>query len=460
MSEQIVPPHSIEAERSVLGAIMLDNRVLDEVSQRVTPVDFYRADHRLIYSTMLAHSEQEKPCDAVTLCETLDAQGKLSAAGDLLYVGALARDCPTAANAIAYADIVRERAMLRQVLQTAADLMRAATDRDSLDAIIERAQESVLSLTAKPRRGDVQHITERAGDWIDDLDARLHSVDGITGTPTRFTDLDRLTSGMADADLWILAARPSMGKSALAVNLALNVAQHKPVMMFSLEMSNNQLLNRAVAKLGKIPLEHLRHPKELNEEGWQKITASIRELRQRQFYVDETPGLSVSDMLARARKQKAKTGLCLVIVDHLQLVDSQGESETAKITAVSRGLKRLAKALNCPVLALAQLNRNLELRHNKRPQLSDLRQSGAIEEDADNIIFLYRESYYRPDFMCKGVAELDVAKQRNGPLGKVYLNWDNTISQFLNCDHDTIRDYQQELSDYSRPTEIKKGYRF
>ncbi len=447
-----VPPHSMAAECSVLGACVLDNRALSEVADLVTADDFYAASHRLLFSAMLELEMAGKPFDAVTLAERLSAQGRLEAAGGLAYIAEMARDTPTAENARAYAGVVRDRASLRRLMLAGGEIVDMAFGpvRGEVSEILDQAAQRVLDVGDKRSGRGPQPIIQALPAWLDDLQRRADSGNGMVGISTGLSDLDALTCGMAPGDLWILAARPSMGKTSLACRIAesLAVKGQIPVLVFSLEMSASQLMDRHIASLARVPLDSIRHAK-LDREQWSAVTGAGAALKGARLFIDDEPALSVTDMRARARRVKQRHGLGLVVVDHMQLVAERAENRTQEITRISGGLKAMAKSLNIPVLALSQLNRGVEQRANKRPGMADLRESGSIEQDADTIAFLYREGRYNQDFQIPGIAELNIEKQRNGPLGQVLLTWLPERSAFVNCDTESQEMYRDAIREAS-----------
>lgn len=444
-----VPPHSIEAERAVLGALLLDNRVLAEIANFLRADDFYRRDHRLIFGSILACDAAGKPYDAVTLADFLEARKELDAAGGLAYLAEMARDTPTPENAAAYARVVHARAVRRALIRTGADLIDLGYHGgDDVEDDLDAAQAMVLAISDSASASDAKPIVEAFSGWLDETQRRTESGDGLLGVATGFHDLDELTCGMEAGDLWVLGARPSVGKSALALNIAehLTLKLDKPVLYFSLEMSMRQLLVRSLSNLARVPHDALRHVR-LDTEQWNRITAAGARLNQARLFVDDTPAQSTVQMRAAARRVKQRHGLALIVVDHMHLVAAKAENRTQELTQISRDLKALAKALNVPVLALAQLNRGVETRAEKRPTLADLRECGAIEQDADVITFLYREGRYNKGFTCPGVAELNIDKQRSGPTGQVLLAFNSEYSRFNDLAPAGATEYRAALKD-------------
>ncbi len=435
-----VPPHSVEAEQALLGGLMLDAAAWDQVGDRVSAADFYRQDHRLIFEAVATLIERSQPCDAVTLSGHLESQGVLDQAGGLAYLGTLARDTPTAANIRAYADIVRERSVLRQLITAGNMIVGSALETEGREAreVIEEAERAVFEIAERGARGKmgfvlVKSVLKAVTDRIDSL---YHSDGKMTGISTGFRKLDEMTSGLQPGDLIIVAGRPSMGKTTLAVNMAENAAlgAGKSAAIFSMEMSAEALTLRMISSLGRIDQSRLRSGK-LHEEDWPRIDSAMTQLSGAKLYVDETPGLTPTEIRARARRLKRERGgLDLIVVDYIQLMQVAGTSENraTEISEISRSLKALARELNVPVIALSQLNRGVEQRVEKKPVMSDLRESGALEQDADVILLIYREEQYDKNTTRKGIADIIIAKQRNGPTGEVQLTFLGEYTKFEN----------------------------
>lgn len=434
-----VPPHSVEAEQAVLGALMLDNSSWDQIADRLSDGDFYRRDHQIIFRTLAALSERGDPCDAVTVSEHLEQIAELEDAGGLAYLGALAKDTPSAANVRAYADIVRERSVLRQLIRIGNELTESAFAPDGRDSkeLIEEAEKRVFKIAEQGSRGrnsysPIKTLLRTAVDRIDEL---IHRDESITGVPSGLDKFDELTSGLQPSDLIILAARPSMGKTSLAMNFAEHAAIHakKSVAIFSMEMSGEQLAMRMISSLGRVDQSKVRTGK-ISEEDWPRITSAVHLMSEAPIFIDDTPALTPTELRARCRRIKREHDLGLVVVDYLQLMQVGGsvENRTNEISEISRGLKALAKELNVPVIALSQLNRNLEQRPDKRPKMSDLRESGSIEQDADVIAFIYRDEVYNPETPHKGMAEIIIEKHRNGPTGKIVATFLGSFTRFEN----------------------------
>ncbi len=434
-----VLPHSLDAEQSVLGGLMLDNRAFDNVADKITEKDFYRQENQLIYRTMARLVEQSKPLDVLTVSEALREVHELEQVGGEVYLFSLANNTPTAANITAYADIVRERSVLRQMIQAANDIANDAFNPQgrSITELLDSAERTVFSISEQGARGDGPvNIKSYLAKTMDRIDTLFHSNNPITGVPTGYHDLDDMTSGLQDSDLVIVAGRPSMGKTTLAMNIAENVAikSRLPVLIFSMEMPGEAIVMRLLSSLCRIDQLRIRTGK-LTDEDWPRISSTVSMLSEAPLYIDDTAGISPAEMRARARRLAKEHGkLGLIVVDYLQLMQVPGNNEnrTAEISEISRSLKGLAKELSVPVIALSQLNRGLEQRADKRPVMSDLRESGAIEQDADLIVFIYRDEVYNENSAEKGTAEIIIAKQRNGPIGKVRLTFMGQYTCFEN----------------------------
>jgi replicative DNA helicase len=437
-----IPPHSIEGESSVLGGLLLDNGAWDRVGDLLTDEDFYRYEHKLIYAAVGALINATKPADVITVYEHLQNQGKAEDVGGLSYLNSLAQYVPSASNIRRYAEIVRERSILRKLVAASDEIATNAFNPQgkAVAMILDEAEQKIFNIGEQGSRmkQGFQSMDTLVVSLLDRVTEMSENPNDITGVPTGFYDLDRLTSGFQAGDLVILAARPSMGKTALAINIAEHVALHEglPVAVFSMEMGASQLAVRIVGSIGRIDQTHLRTGT-LTDEEWPRLTEAIEKLRNISLHIDETPGLTVSELRANARRLARQCGkLGLIVVDYLQLMSvSSSMSEENRATAVgeiSRGLKMLAKELQCPVIALSQLSRGVESRTDKRPMMSDLRESGAIEQDADVIMFIYRDDYYDKDSKSPGTAEIIIAKQRNGPTGKIDLVFNKPLTKFDN----------------------------
>jgi replicative DNA helicase len=438
-----VPPHSIDAEQAVLGGLMLDERAWERIADKLEEGDFYRKDHRLIYRAIGDLSNKNMPCDAVTLGEWFDTNGLAEMVGGSSYVIQLANSTPSAANIAAYAEIVREKSVLRQLIDAGTEITGDGFQPEgrSTQEILESAEQKVFRIAESGARGRKGFVAMRSAvkEAFQILHQRYESKGSVTGLATGFTDLDEMTAGLQPSDLIIVAARPSMGKTALAVNMAEYAAikAKKSVAIFSMEMSSSQLAFRLISSLGRINQQHLRTG-DIQEEEWPRVTAAITLLSDAKIFIDDTPALSPAELRARARRLKREHDLGLIVIDYLQLMQVPGnkENRATEISEISRGLKALAKELNIPVIALSQLNRSLEQRTDKRPVMSDLRESGAIEQDADVILFIYRDEVYDKDSPKKGTAEIIIGKQRNGPIGVVNLTFLGQYTKFENFSSD------------------------
>ena len=435
-----IPPNSIQAEQSVLGGLMLDNQTWDSVSDKVVESDFYRRDHRLIFRTIEQLAEKQIPFDVITISEALDAIGELENSGGLSYLGMLAKDTPSAANIVTYANIVRDRSVLRQLIHVGTEIADSAFNTEGRETadLLENAEREVFKIAEQRQRGQGGFATIKSllASAVDKIETLFEQEGSITGAATGFTDFDELTSGLQPADLIIVAGRPSMGKTTIAMNMAENIAikGDKPVAVFSMEMPGDSLAMRMMSSLGRIDQHRIRTGK-LEDDEWPRLTSAINLLAETKLFIDDTPALTPTEVRSRARRLAREHGqLGLIVLDYLQLMQSpsSGDNRVQQISDISRGLKALAKELNVPVVALSQLNRNLEQRPNKRPMMSDLRESGAIEQDADLIVFVYRDEVYNEDSPDKGIAEVIIGKQRNGPLGTVRLTFLGQFTRFEN----------------------------
>ena len=434
-----MPPHSLSAEQAVLGGLMLDNEAWDKVADRVTDEDFYRRDHRLIFRALRDLAAGNKPLDVVTVSQSLKNNQQLDEAGGMAYLGELAQNTPSAANIQAYADIVREHSILRQMVRVGTDIANAAYQPEGRDAgeLLDFAEQQVFRIAEQGREGrkgfqPIKDLLTRAVDRIDQL---FQLDDPITGIPSGFHDFDDKTAGLQPSDLVIVAGRPSMGKTTFAMNLAEHAAikNRSPVAVFSMEMPGEQLAMRMMSSLGRIDQHKVRTGK-LDDDDWPRLTSAVSILAEAPLFIDDTPALTPTELRARARRLKREHDLGMIVIDYLQLMQSPGagDNRAQEISDISRSLKALAKELNVPVIALSQLNRSLEQRPNKRPVMSDLRESGAIEQDADMIVFIYRDEVYNEDSPDKGTAEIIIGKQRNGPIGTSRLTFLGQYTRFEN----------------------------
>lgn len=437
-----IPPHSTEAEQSVLGGLLLDNEAWDRVSERVVAQDFYTRGHRIIFEAIGRLIELGDPVDLVTLTESLEHEQKLDSVGGFVYVAEIMKNTPSAANIAAYAEIVRERAVTRELIAVANEIAEAGFDGQGRPSheLLDFAESKVFKIAeqrANKSEGpeNLHSILEKTVDKIEKLYQQPH--DGVTGVSTGFADLDKMTAGLQPSDLIIVAARPSMGKTTFAMNLAENAAmmQDKPALIFSLEMPSDQIMMRMLASLGRIDQTKIRTG-QLDDEDWARLSSTMGLLIEKgKMFVDDASGLTPTEVRSRARRiARDHGGLSLIMIDYLQLMRVPGLSDnrTLEIAEISRSLKALAKELQVPVIALSQLNRSLEQRADKRPVNSDLRESGSIEQDADLIMFIYRDEVYNDDSPDKGVSEIIIGKQRNGPIGKVRLTFQGQYSRFDN----------------------------
>jgi len=438
-----LPPQAIEAEQSILGSMMLDNRVIDEISSELEVRDFYRNDHQLIYNEIVRLDERGEAADVVTVSESLTHMGEIDQVGGLAYLGALAKNTPNTGNVKSYAKIVRDRAILRRLIESANDIVKKAyqPEGQSPEEILDFA-ESVIFEIAKNNnqaKAGFRKIDGLLAEAVDKIEELFNTKQTVTGVPTGFTDLDKKTSGLQGGDLVVVAGRPSMGKTSFSMNLVEYAAinQNLPVAVFSMEMPGAQLATRLLASLSRVNSSKLRTG-QLDSEDWPKLTSAVGILQDKNIYIDDTPALSPLEVRTRARRLAAEHehGLGLIMLDYLQLMRGNdiggGENRTMEISNITRSLKGLAKELDCPIIVLSQLNRSLEQRPNKRPVMSDLRESGAIEQDADVIMFIYRHEVYEPETDQKGLAEIIIGKQRNGPIGTVRLAWLGEFTRFEN----------------------------
>ena len=439
-----VPPHSTEAEQSVLGGLLLENLAWDKCSDLLTDSDFYRHEHRHIYAAIGSLIASSKPADVITVFEALQSQGKAEDCGGLAYLNALAQSVPSASNVRRYAEIVRERSVLRKLISASDEIATTAFNPQGqpVSQILDEAESRIFRIGEEGSRGGagfqpMDKLVQALIDRVQELEA--NGSEDVTGIRTGFYDLDRMTAGLQKGDLIVLAARPSMGKTAFALNIAEHVAVQEglPVAVFSMEMGASQLALRVVGSLGRIDQQHLRTGR-LRDDEWERLPEAASKLSEAPMFIDETPGLNPAELRARARRLARQYGgtLGLIVIDYLQLMsgssNSSEENRATVLGEISRGMKGLAKELQCPVIALSQLNRSVETRPDKRPMMSDLRESGAIEQDADVIMFIYRDDYYNKDSKEPGVAEIVLAKQRNGPVGTVKLTFLKPLTRFDN----------------------------
>ncbi len=437
-----LPPQNIEAEQSVLGGLMLDNSSWDVVSDRVVEEDFYRKDHRLIFRSIASLAEENKPFDVITLTEWLESRNESENAGGLAYLGTLAKNTPSAANIRHYADIVRERSVLRRLVAASNEITESAfnTEGRGVAEILDHAEQLVFQIAEQGSRNqkgfeDMKTLLSRAVDRIDEL---YNSKGGaVTGISTGFADFDRITTGLQRSDLIIVAGRPAMGKTSFAMNIAEHAAVKggASVAVFSMEMSGEQLATRLISSLGRINANKVRTG-QLEEDDWQYLIKAVEQLKDSRIFIDDTPALTPMELRSRVRRIARTHGLDLVVVDYLQLMQGSGkaasENRATEIAEISRSLKAMAKEMDVPVIALSQLNRSLESRPNRRPVMSDLRESGSIEQDADIIVFIYRDEVYNEESPDRGVAEIILGKQRHGAIGTVKVAFHGEYTRFDN----------------------------
>lgn len=435
-----IPPHSIEAEQSVLGSILLNNHLLEDVAERITEDDFYRPDHRLIFHAISMLKDQSQPYDVVTVSEWLDSHQQLDKAGGLVYLATLAEQIAGVSNIQAYTEIVRKRSVLRRLIQTINGISKDIFNPQdkSNEQILNDAERSVFAISERELRGQRSYhiIKELVVTALDKIDELFKRGNPITGIATGFNGLDEKTAGLQAADLIVIAGRPSMGKTALAINIAEHAAikQKLTIAIFSMEMSGSSLVMRMLSSLARIDQHRIRTG-DLHDRDWPRLTSAVGILKDATIFIDDNPALTVTEIRARCRRiYRERNKLDLIVIDYLQLMQSSSNNENrvTQISEISRSLKAMAKELNIPVIALSQLNRSLEQRPNKRPVMSDLRESGAIEQDADLIMFIYRDEVYNENTADKGKAEILIAKQRNGPIGMVPLTFLNQYTRFEN----------------------------
>jgi replicative DNA helicase len=446
-NELRVPPQNIEAEQSVLGGIMLDNTILNKVVEMLTPENFYKSAHQKIYSAILDLSEKGDPIDIITLNNHLKLKNQLENVGNTAYITFLSSTVPTAANVEYYAKIVREKSLLRRIISASTELAGDAfNETDDVDSFLDHAEQVIFDISQEKITASFYSVKDVIKSSFKTIEQLFHKKQLITGIPTGFADLDKMTSGFQPADLIILAGRPSMGKTALALNILRNSAidHGNTTVIFSLEMSKEQLIMRMLCSEAEVDGSKVRSGY-LSELEWPKLTLAAGTLSEAPIFIDDSPAISVLELRAKCRRLKAEHDLGLIVVDYLQLMKGRGKAESREqeISAISRSLKALAKELSVPVLALSQLNRALEQRPDKRPRLSDLRESGAIEQDADVIGFIYRDEVYKHDTQDKGVAELIIGKQRNGPTGTIKLTFRKDYTKFSDLD-ETHEGYDYE----------------
>lgn len=452
MDQTRIPPHSLEAEQAVLGAIFLKQEAFSTAAERLSPADFYRANHQVIFEAMLTLFEKGDPIDFVSVTSALMAENKEDVAGGAVYLTKLAESAPTAANIEYYSKIVEEKALLRRLIQTSTDIMtQAFTREDEVEDVLDEAERNILAVSGRKNAQAFKSIKDVLIEVYDNIETLHHAENDVTGIPTGYRDLDRMTSGFQRNDLIIIAARPSMGKTAFALNIAQNVATgtDENVAIFSLEMGAEQLVQRMLSAEGNIDSQRLRTGK-LTDNDWTKLTMAMGSLSHAGIYIDDSPGIRVADIRSKCRRLKQEHGLGMIIIDYLQLIqgsENSRENRQQEVSEISRSLKGLARELEVPLIALSQLSRSVEQRQDKRPMMSDLRESGSIEQDADIVGFLYREDYYETE---KDEAagndpdnqniEIIISKQRNGPTGTVELAFVRKINKFIDLEYNIPED--------------------
>src|SRR5690625_3853867 len=443
MDQTRVPPNSLEAEQAVIGAIFLEPEAFSTAAERLTPADFYRTNHQIIFQAMLELFEKGEPIDLITVTTLLTNENKIDAAGGVVYLTQLTESVPTAANIDYYSKIVEEKAILRRLIQTATDIVTQTYAReDEVEELIDEAERNILSFDLRKNAQSFKEIKDVLIEVYDNIEKLHHAENDVTGIPTGYRDLDRMTSGFQKNDLIIIAARPSMGKTAFALNIAQNVATttDENVAIFSLEMGAEQLVQRMLSAEGNIDSQRLRTGK-LTEEDWTKLTMAMGSLSHAGIFIDDSPGIRVADIRSKCRRLKQEHGIGMIIIDYLQLIQGSGsnrENRQQEVSEISRSLKALARELEVPLIALSQLSRSVEQRQDKRPMMSDLRESGSIEQDADIVGFLYREDYYETDKSEESDnqnIEIIISKQRNGPTGTVELAFIRKINKFIDIEY-------------------------
>ena len=440
MWNERTPPHNIEAEQAVIGAIFLDPEAFSTASERLVPADFYRAAHQRIFEVMMKLADKGEPIDIVTVTTALNNANQLEEAGGVSYLSDVARSVPTAANIGYYSKIVEEKSLLRRLIRTATDIVSLSyTKEDEVDEVLDEAERSILEVSGRKNAGAFRSIKDVLIEVYDNIEQLHHNNADVTGLPSGYRDLDRITSGFQPNDFIIIAARPSVGKTAFALNIAQNVAinTEENVAIFSLEMGAEQLVSRMLCAEGNIDAQRLRTGR-LEAEDWGKLTMAMGSLSHAGIYIDDSPGIRVSEIRSKCRRLKQEQGLGMIIIDYLQLIqgsDRSKENRQQEVSEISRSLKALARELNVPLIALSQLSRGVESRQDKRPMMSDLRESGSIEQDADIVGFLYRDDYYDPESEKQNIIEIIISKQRNGPTGTVELAFVKEYNKFVDLDH-------------------------
>ncbi|MCR1833716.1 replicative DNA helicase [Oceanobacillus caeni] len=434
------PPHNMEAEQSVIGAVFLEPEAFSTASEKLVPEDFYRAAHQRIFAAMMKLADRGEPIDVITVTSYLNDAKQLDEVGGVVYLTQLAESVPTAANIEFYCKIVEEKALLRRLIRTATDIVTSSFEKeDDVADVLNDAEKGILEVSSRKNSGAFKSIKDVLIDVYDNIE-RLHQQNGdVTGIPTGFRDLDKITSGFQRNDLIIIAARPSVGKTAFALNVAQSVAVNtdENVAIFSLEMGADQLVQRMLCAEGNIDAQRLRNG-QLEAEDWTKLTMAMGSLSNAGIYIDDSPGIRVSEIRSKCRRLKQEHGLGMILIDYLQLIQgsgNSGENRQQEVSEISRSLKGLARELDVPLIALSQLSRGVESRQDKRPMMSDLRESGSIEQDADIVGFLYRDDYYDKESEKQNIIEIILAKQRNGPVGTVELAFVKEYNKFVDLDH-------------------------
>ncbi|WP_373600144.1 replicative DNA helicase [Paraclostridium bifermentans] len=431
-----IPPHSVESEQSILGSILLDKDAIITVTETIQPEDFYKEAHKIIYECMMKLNNKSEPIDLITLTEELKKQGHLEDVGGISYITSLSTIVPTTSNVKYYADIVKEKSVLRKLIKVSNDILNLGYDSSiKVEDILEKAEKQIFDISQEKSSEDFKSINSVLMDAYDMIEKLYTNKEDITGITTGFEDLNNKTNGLQRTDLILIAARPAMGKTAFSLNLVQNAALKgdASVAVFSLEMSKEQLVQRMLAAQSHVELKKIKNGS-LDENDWPRIIDAMSVLSNANIYIDDTPGIKIGELRSKCRKLKIEKGLDLILIDYLQLMEGDGgnESRQQEISKISRSLKIIAKELNCPVIALSQLSRAPEQRADHRPMLSDLRESGAIEQDADIVMFLYRDEYYHPDSERKNIGEIIIAKNRHGETGSVELVWLGEIQKFAN----------------------------
>lgn len=433
-----IPPQSLEAEQAVLGGVLVDSDALNQIVEIIKASDFYRPAHQSVYEAIVDLYDRSEPIDIITVSEILKDKELLESVGGRSYINDLALSIVTTENIAYYARIIRQKSLLRGLIQAGTEIVCTAYQESEAENAIDRAQQAIFHIAQKGMPDELVHIKDILPTTYEQIEDRFANKGSLMGVPTGFYDLDTMTAGFQKSDLIILAARPSMGKTAFCLNIVTNVGlkAKKPVLMFSLEMSKEQLVQRMLCAEADLDAQKIRTG-EMTEHDFNKLSTAMGSLGDAPIFIDDTPGMSPMELRAKARKVMAENGeLGLIVIDYLQLMEGRtgggGDNRTQEISAISRGLKGIARELSCPVMALSQLSRAVESRQDKKPMLSDLRESGSIEQDADIVMFIYRDEYYNKDTERPGTADIIIAKQRNGPVGEVSLLFRNSTTRFLN----------------------------